>query len=141
MLKKLAAVGLAISIVFAPIAAMAKSLIPAPLNFAAAGGGANSLPPGSTAGGAAHLPIDRGAAMAAFRSILVSYCKKSDGPTGSGHIIVTLSPSGDVSKALIDGPPFAGSLVGACVAAEFRKTHIPPFAGSPIAIRVSFVIY
>jgi hypothetical protein len=83
-------------------------------------------------------PFDRGAASAALGSISVSSCKKPDGPTGSGHLKITFGPSGTVTSAVVDQPPFAGTAVGGCVAGKFRSAHIPAFAGSPVTVGKSF---
>ena len=85
-------------------------------------------------------PFDRGAAAAALGSINVNSCKKSDGPTGSGHIKVTFGPNGNVMSAVVDQPPFSGTAVGGCVAGKFRSAHIPAFGGSPVPVGKSFNI-
>ena len=85
-------------------------------------------------------PFDRGAAAASLGSIDVSNCKKTDGPTGSGHVRITFSPNGTVQSAIVDQPPFAGTAVGGCVAGKFRSAHVPPFGGGPTPVGKSFVI-
>ncbi len=67
-------------------------------------------------------------------------CKKDDGPTGAGKVKVTFAPSGNVTSASVEGPPFAGTAVGGCVAAAFRSAHVPPFDGGPISVSKSFII-
>lgn len=67
-------------------------------------------------------------------------CKQPDGPTGSGKVRVTFSPAGNVSSATVEGPPFAGTPVGGCVAAAFRSAHVPPFDGAPVSVSKSFSI-
>jgi hypothetical protein len=106
---------------------------------------AQSVPGGGNTGAAAptqqaSAPFDRGAAAAALGSISVGGCKKSDGPTGSGHIKITFAPSGSVQSAVVDQPPFAGTAVGGCVAGKFRSAHIPAFAGGPVPVGKSFVV-
>jgi predicted Zn finger-like uncharacterized protein len=131
----------------APFVPPAAAAAPAP-----ATGGSKSLEdmmrqsvPGGAAPQAAaaqpsSAPFDRGAAAAALGSINVSSCKKADGPTGSGHIKVTFAPSGIVTSAQVDQPPFAGTAVGGCVAGKFRSAHIPAFGGAPVPVGKSFVI-
>ncbi len=84
--------------------------------------------------------FDRGAASAALSSAAggVGGCKKADGPTGSGRVSVTFAPSGSVTNAVVEGPPFAGTAVGGCVAAKFRGARVPAFAGAPITVKKSF---
>jgi predicted Zn finger-like uncharacterized protein len=96
--------------------------------------------PAPAAAQASTAPFDRGAAAAALGSISVSGCKKSDGPTGSGHIKITFAPNGSVQSAVVDQPPFAGTAVGGCVAGKFRSAHIPAFAGAPVPVGKSFVV-
>jgi hypothetical protein len=67
-------------------------------------------------------------------------CKKPDGPTGAGRIAVTFATSGNVTTANVEGPPFAGTPVGGCVAARFRGAHVPPFGGGTITVHKSFSI-
>jgi hypothetical protein len=96
--------------------------------------------PAAQAPQASSAPFDRGAAAAALGAVSVSGCKKSDGPTGSGHIRVTFAPSGSVQSAVVDQPPFAGTPVGGCVMGKFRSAHIPAFAGAPVSVGKSFIV-
>jgi predicted Zn finger-like uncharacterized protein len=100
---------------------------PAPAADTAAGGGA---------------PFSRSAAVSALNAAAgaASGCKKPDGPTGRGRVSVTFAPSGKVSSAVVEGPPFAGTSVGGCVAAAFRRATVPPFTGSPVTVHKSFTI-
>jgi cytoskeletal protein RodZ len=67
-------------------------------------------------------------------------CKKPDGPTGSGKVKVTFATSGRVTSANVDGPPFAGTPTGGCIAGVFRRAKVPPFAGNPVTVSKSFSI-
>jgi predicted Zn finger-like uncharacterized protein len=67
-------------------------------------------------------------------------CKKPDGPTGSGKVQVTFATSGRVTTANVQGPPFAGTPVGGCVAGMFRRAKVPPFVGNPVTVSKSFAI-
>ena len=55
--------------------------------------------------------FNRGAATSALGAAAgaAHRCAKPDGPTGSGRVKVTFAPSGHVTSATIDGPPFAGT--------------------------------
>lgn len=61
-------------------------------------------------------------------------CKTADGPTGSASVRVVFAPSGNVTSANVQGPPFAGTPVGGCIAAAFRGASVPAFDGSPVAV-------
>lgn len=104
--------------------------------MAQAAPGAAAAPPPAATGGTS--PFDRGAAAAALGGVNVATCKKPDGPSGSGHVKVTFAPSGNVSTAEVDSPPFAGTGVGGCIAGKFRAAHIPAFAGGPVTVGKSF---
>jgi len=86
--------------------------------------------------------FDRAAAMSALSRAAgaAKSCKKDDGPTGSGKVKVTFAPSGNVTSATVEGPPFAGTAVGGCVAAAFRSAHVPPFDGASISVSKTFTI-
>jgi predicted Zn finger-like uncharacterized protein len=100
---------------------------------------AKTADPAPAAGG---KEFDRAAALSALNKAAgaAKGCKKDDGPTGSGKVRVTFAPSGNVTSATVEGPPFAGTPVGGCVASAFRGAHVPPFDGSPVAVPKSFSI-
>jgi len=83
-------------------------------------------------------PFDRGAAYGALGSVDLQSCKKGD--SGPGHVKITFAPSGQVTNAVVDAPPFAGTAVGNCVSAKLRGAHIPPFLGPPVTLGKSFTI-
>jgi predicted Zn finger-like uncharacterized protein len=97
-------------------------------------------PAAPAAGGSGDF--DRAAALSALSAAATAAqsCKKPDGPTGSGRIAVTFANNGTATTAAVEGPPFAGTPVGGCVAARFRGVHIPPFGGSVITVRKTFII-
>jgi len=96
--------------------------------------------PAPAAGGSGDF--DRAAALSALSAAATAAqsCKKSDGPTGSGRIAVTFANNGQATTANVEGPPFAGTAVGGCVAARFRGTHVPPYSGAPITVHKTFNI-
>ena len=96
--------------------------------------------PAPAAGGSGDF--DRAAALSALSAAATAAqsCKKSDGPTGSGRIAVTFANNGQATTANVEGPPFAGTPVGGCVAARFRGTHVPPYSGAPITVHKTFNI-
>jgi predicted Zn finger-like uncharacterized protein len=83
-------------------------------------------------------PFDRGAAAAALGGVNVASCKKPDGPTGTGHVTVTFAPGGNVTSAVVDSAPFAGTPVGGCVAGKFRSARVPAFSGGNVTVGKSF---
>ena len=95
--------------------------------------------PAAAAG--ADAPFNMGEAKARLGAIAgsVQACKKGD-VSGSGRVVVTFAPSGQVTSAVVSGPPFAGTPTGACVASRFRGAHVPAFSGSPFPVSKSFTI-
>jgi hypothetical protein len=55
-------------------------------------------------------------------------------------VSITFSPSGRVSSAIVDQPPYAGTSVGGCVAGKVRGAHVPPFAGGNVPVGKHFSI-
>ena len=114
--------------------------LPPPPVAAPAPAPAAPAPAAPAAGGSGDF--DRAAALSALSAAATAAqaCKKPDGPTGSGRIAVTFANNGTATTANVEGPPFAGTPVGGCVAARFRSVHIPPFGGSVITVRKTFII-
>ena len=106
--------------------------------LAAAAGKKADSPSGG--GSTSTAPFDRGAAAAALGGVNVQSCKKPDGPTGSGHVMVTFAPDGSVSSAVIDGGPYPGTAVGGCIAGKYRGARVPAFGGAPVRVGKSFTI-
>lgn len=92
--------------------------------------------------GAQGKPFDHAAAKAALSAAAdtARACKEDGGPTGDAKVEVTFAPSGDVTSAEVEGPPFAGTPVGGCVASAFRGARVPPFQGAPVRITTSVVL-
>ncbi len=90
---------------------------------------------------AADQPFNMGEAKARLAAIAgsVQSCKKGD-VAGTGRVVVTFAPSGQVQSANLSGPPFEGTPAGACVATRFRGARVPAFTGSPFTVSKSFTI-
>lgn len=86
--------------------------------------------------------FDRGAAATALAAIARSLraCVMPGDPTGAGHVTITFAPSGRATSARVDGPPFAGTTAGGCVARKFGAAVVPPFTGADITVGKSFEI-
>ncbi|HVJ94714.1 MAG TPA: zinc-ribbon domain-containing protein [Labilithrix sp.] len=106
----------------------------------AAAAGKKPDAPSHGGGGTSSAPFDRGAAAAALGAVNVQSCKKSDGPTGSGHVTVTFAPDGSVQSAVLDGGPFPGTAVGGCIAGKYRGARVPAFGGAPVRVGKSFTV-
>jgi len=118
---------------------------PKETSLAAAMAGAATPPPAAAApapAAGADQPFNMGEAKArlAGAAAAAQGCKKPDGPTGSGRVVVLFAPSGAAQSATVTGPPFEGTPTGACVSARFRGVHVPAFSGSPFSVSKSFSI-
>jgi hypothetical protein len=73
--------------------------------------------------------FDSGTARAALDAQVAATLANCKIPRGrTGRLRLTFLPNGTVSSAT-PLSPYAGTREGACVAAHFKKVHIPPFAG------------
>ncbi|MGO9838052.1 MAG: zinc-ribbon domain-containing protein [Polyangiaceae bacterium] len=118
---------------------------PKETSLAAAMAGAAATPapaaPAAPQAGA-DQPFNMGEAKArlAAAASAAQGCKKADGPSGTGRVVVMFAPSGAAQSATVSGPPFEGTPTGACVSARFRGVHVPAFSGSPFSVSKSFSI-
>jgi predicted Zn finger-like uncharacterized protein len=111
---------------------------------AAMAGAATAAPaaPPAAAQAGADQPFNMGEAKArlAGAASAAQGCKKPDGPSGTGRVVVLFAPSGAAQSATVSGPPFEGTPTGACVSARFRGVRVPAFTGSPFSVSKSFSI-
>jgi hypothetical protein len=85
---------------------------------------------------AQHGPFQPEAAKAALNEAAAqaAVCRKGDDPSGSATVIITFAPSGRVTSATLNGPPFAGTATGGCIASTMRRARVPPFDGDKITV-------
>jgi hypothetical protein len=81
--------------------------------------------------------VQQAMAQAASRA---SGCITTGSPTGVAHVSVTFAASGDVISAVVQGPPFAHTLEGECIAAKFRALHVPAFSGDNLTARKNITL-
>jgi hypothetical protein len=86
--------------------------------------------------------FDRAAAAAALGAAATSAagCRKDGDPTGLAVVKVTFTNSGKATRAVIEGPPFAGTATGGCIAAQMRAAKVPPFGGDRVTVSKRVVI-
>lgn len=96
---------------------------------------------------ASAAPVDPNAfnvdaARASLRSMegILASCKKADGPTGPGKVKVIFGNAGNVTSAVMFGPPYEGTPVGDCAASRFKAARVPPFQGPPGTVEYGFRI-
>jgi hypothetical protein len=95
---------------------------------------AEEKPAEPAATGAGPFQPDAAKAALAASAAQASGCRKGDDPAGSAVVIITFATSGRVTSANVNGPPFAGTATGGCIAAAMRKTKVPPFDGDRITV-------
>ncbi|HEY1536659.1 MAG TPA: hypothetical protein VGF76_21710, partial [Polyangiaceae bacterium] len=97
----------------------------------------NALPPA-----APGTEFDRSAAVSALKGAAVqaSSCRKDGDPSGTATLVITFAPSGRVTSATIQGPPFAGTPTGGCIANTMRHAQIPSFDGDRVTVTKTVVI-
>jgi hypothetical protein len=86
--------------------------------------------------------FDRAAAVAALKSAAgeAAACRKDADPSGTATLTITFAPSGRVTTATIQGPPFAGTPTGGCIANSMRRAHVPAFSGERVTVTKTIVI-
>jgi hypothetical protein len=86
--------------------------------------------------------FDRAAAAAALNeaTALAATCRGAEDPTGIAKVVVSFAPSGRATRALVSGPPFAGTPVGGCIASKFRAAQVPAFDGELVTVTKTVVV-
>jgi hypothetical protein len=84
--------------------------------------------------------FDRGEAAFVLNHVHIEDCAKVEEPHLSGHVTLTLAPSGLVSSATIDDGPYRGTPIGRCIEERFRTARVPAFTGIPRRVGKSFVM-
>jgi hypothetical protein len=82
--------------------------------------------------------FDRPAAAVALGAISLLPCKQSKGPSGDGHVIVTFAPTGEAMDVKVDRAPYKDTAVGRCIAQQYKRAHVPRFAGAPVTVGKTF---
>jgi hypothetical protein len=76
----------------------------------------------------------------ASMSLRAGGCKPADMGSTAVPVTVTFAPSGQATRATVDGGPLAGSGVGRCVAQLLRSARARPFDGPPVTVSTSFYL-
>jgi len=86
--------------------------------------------------------FDRDAARNALTSAAsqASACRKEGDPSGTANLTITFAPSGRVTSAQIQGPPFSGTATGGCIASTMRRASVPAFSGDYVTVSKTIVV-
>lgn len=87
-------------------------------------------------------PFDTAAASAALERAAgrASACRKPGDPSGVARVSVTFANSGRATRAIVNGPPFAGTATGGCIAGAMQGARIPQFTGERVTVTKKVVI-
>ena len=99
---------------------------------------AHNAPPPAAEG----TEFDRAAARSALSGAAAqaSSCRKDGDPSGTATLTITFAPSGRVTSAQIQGPPFAGTPTGGCIASTMRRATVPAFSGEHVTVTKQIVV-
>jgi hypothetical protein len=88
-------------------------------------------------------PFDKAAAAAALEGAAAqaTSCRQEGDPSGRALVRVTFAESGRAVRAVVEGPPFAGTKTGGCIASVMRRATVPPFAGDRLTVSKTVVIH
>ena len=86
--------------------------------------------------------FDRAAARNALASAAAqaSSCRKEGDPSGTANLTIIFAPSGRVTSAQIQGPPFSGTATGGCIASTMRRASVPAFSGDHVTVSKTIVV-
>jgi hypothetical protein len=86
--------------------------------------------------------FDRDAARNALASAATqaSSCRKVGDPSGTANLTITFAPSGRVTSAQVQGPPFSGTATGGCIASTMRRASVPAFSGDYVTVSKTIVV-
>lgn len=87
---------------------------------------------------ASGATFDKDAAASAISSVDLTKCRATNAEKGDGHVMITFTPAGSVSKAVVDRGPWVGTPLAKCFASQFKKTTIPAFGGEPVTVGKTF---
>ena len=99
---------------------------------------AHNAPPAA----APDTDFDRTAARNALATAATqaSSCRKNGDPSGTANLTITFAPSGRVTSAQIQGPPFSGTATGGCIASTMRRASVPAFSGDYVTVSKTIVV-
>jgi hypothetical protein len=92
---------------------------------------------------AATTPFDKAAAVSALNNLAAqaSACRQGADPSGMATVVLTFAPSGRVTSATVNGPPFAGTPTGGCVARTLRRAQVPAFLGDHVTVSKTVLVH
>lgn len=99
-----------------------------------------SLPSRSVPSDDSLPAFDPVATRTQLSAVELSKCSDSGAPRAYGHAIVTINPSGDISKVVVDEPGGMPESAVKCIGDEIGKVHVPPFRGSLVTMGTTWYV-
>ena len=84
--------------------------------------------------------FDASGARNALAGVDLTRCRAEGAPRGYGHAKVTMNPSGDISKVVIDEPMGMPAGAAKCIGAELGRATVPVFSGSYVTIGTTWFV-
>ena len=85
-------------------------------------------------------PFDANAARNALASVDLAACRAAGAPRGYGHAKVTVIPSGDISKVVIEEPSGMSPAATQCIGAAIGRVTVPEFGGRFVTVGTTFFV-
>jgi hypothetical protein len=85
-------------------------------------------------------PFDPARARAVLAQVDLRNCREKGAPQGYGHAKVTMNPSGDISKVVIDEPSRMPAAAVKCIGDELGRATVPVFRGSFVTIGTTWYV-
>lgn len=84
--------------------------------------------------------FDPSVARSALTAVELSKCSDSGAPRAYGHAFVTINPSGDISKVVVDEPGGMPAAAVKCIGDEIGKVRVAPFRGSHVTMGTTWYV-
>lgn len=85
-------------------------------------------------------PFNATHARAVLSTVDLSNCREKGASSGYGHAKVTINPSGDISKVIIDEPAAMAPTAAKCIGHELGKASVPVFTGSLVTVGTTWYV-
>jgi hypothetical protein len=99
-----------------------------------------TAPPGAEPAIQPPPPFDATHARNTLGQVDLAKCRGEGATRGYGHAKVTLNPSGDISKVVIDEPTGMPAGAAKCIGDELGRATVPVFSGSLVTVGTTWFV-
>jgi hypothetical protein len=85
-------------------------------------------------------PFEPQRARQELAAVDLAHCREAGAPRGYGHATVTLNPSGDISKVVVDEPSGMSVPAFTCIGQAIGATTVPVFRGSFVTVGTTYFV-